>query len=106
MILWSDNDAASRVFAIVGTGGLRLIASRSNMKHFTPVEGTWTVTGITAADQTRFFLRLKRLLPRRHRHYATHLLQPITPAQRRGIALARPRRWTPYIKRGRTQDST
>ncbi len=104
MILWSDNDAASRVFAIVGTGGLQLVAYRSNMRHFTPVEGSWSASGITAADQTRFFLRLRGLFPPRHRRYAMHLLQSIVPGQRWGIARVRPPGWRLYFKGGWTDD--
>jgi hypothetical protein len=104
MILWSDNDAASRVFAIVGTGGLQLVAYRSNMRHFTPVEGSWSASGITAADQTRFFLRLTGLFPPRHRRYAMHLLQSIVPGQRWGIARVRPPGWRLYFKGGWTDD--
>jgi hypothetical protein len=104
MILWSDNDAASRVFAIVGTGGLRLVAYRSNMHHFTPVEGSWSASGITAADQTRFFLRLEGLFPRRHQRYALHLLASIIPGQRWGIAQVRPRGWRLYFKGGWTEE--
>ena len=104
MILWSDNDAASRVFAIVGTGGLQLVAYRSNMRHFTPVEGSWSASGITAADQTRFFLRLRGLFPPRHRRYAMHLLQSIVPGQRWGIARVRPRGWQLYFKGGWTEE--
>jgi len=104
MILWSDNDTASRVFAIVGTGGLRLVAYRSNMRHFTPVEGSWSASEITAADQTRLFLRLPRLFPRRHRRYAMHLLDSIIPGQRWGIARVRPHGWKLYFKGGWTED--
>jgi hypothetical protein len=104
MILWSDNDAASRVFAIVGTGGLRLVAYRSSMRHFTPVEGSWSASGITAADQTRFFLRLRGLFPPRHRRYAMHLLESSVPGQRWGIARVRPSGWKLYFKGGWTEE--
>jgi hypothetical protein len=104
MILWSDNDAASRVFAIVGTGGLRFVAYRSNMHHFTPVEGSWSASGITAADQTRFFLRLEGLFPARHRRYALHLLESIIPGQRWGVAQVRPHGWRLYFKGGWTEE--
>lgn len=105
MILWSDNDAASRVFSIVGTQGLRDVAYRSSMRYFTPVEGAWSITGITAADQTRFFLRLPRLLPSRHRRYGMHLLASIVPSQRWGIAEVRPRGWKLYFKGGWTEET-
>jgi hypothetical protein len=104
MILWSDNRAASRVFAIVGTGRLQLVAYRSNMHHFTPVEGSWSASGITAADQTRLFLRIRGLLPLRHRRYAMHLLESIIPAQHWGIARVRPPGWKLYFKGGWTED--
>jgi hypothetical protein len=105
MILWSDNDAADRVFSIVGTQGLRDVAYRSAMRNFTPVEGAWSWTGITAADQTRFFLRLPRLLPPRHRRYGMHLLASIVPSQRWGIARVRPPGWKLYFKGGWTEET-
>jgi hypothetical protein len=55
---------------------------------------------VTAEDQSRFFLRIDRLLPRRHRGYGMKLLRSIVPSQRWGIAQVVPRGWTLYFKGG------
>jgi Beta-lactamase enzyme family len=99
MIRRSDNDAASRVFDVVGTEGLSALAVRAGMRRFTP-NAYWGFSGIAAGDQTRFFLRIDRLIVRRHRAYAMLLLRTITPVQRWGIALVRPSGWRLYFKGG------
>jgi hypothetical protein len=100
MIRRSDNDAASRVLAIVGPDRLRDLAHRAGMRRFTPVTGTWGLTQIDAADQARYFLRIDRLLVPRHRAYAMELLRTITPVQRWGIARVQPSGWRLYFKGG------
>ena len=60
----------------------------------------WGLSTIDVADQTRFFLHIDRRVPRRHRRYAMRLLGSIVPAQRWGIARARPRGWALYFKGG------
>src|SRR4051794_34511848 len=85
MIRRSDNAAASAVLGIVGARGLRRLARRAGMHRFTPVTAVWGLSRIDAADQTRFFLHIDRLVPRRHRAYAMRLLAHITPSQRWGI---------------------
>lgn len=99
MIRWSDNEAANRVSALVGTTGLLALASRARMRRFatTPI---WGMSRITAADQTRLFLDLERLTPRRHRAYALRLLATIVPGQRWGLARARPAGWRLHFKGG------
>jgi hypothetical protein len=99
MIRRSDNDAASSVFEVVGTEGLRALAERAGMRRFTP-NAYWGFSRIDAADQARFFLRIERLTARRHRAYALLLLRTITPAQRWGIARVRPSGWRLYFKGG------
>src|SRR5689334_24328959 len=81
MIRRSDNAAATAVMGIVGAGGLRRLAHRVGMRRFTPVTGIWGNSSIDAADQTRFFLHIDRLVPPRHRAYAMRLLAGITPSQ-------------------------
>jgi hypothetical protein len=100
MIRRSDNAAASAVLGIVGAGGLRRLARRAGMHRFTPVTGVWGLSRIDAADQTRFFLHVDRLVPSRHRAYAMRLLAGITPSQRWGIGRVRPRGWRLYFKGG------
>jgi len=99
MIRRSDNAAASRVCNIVGTGGLARLARRSHMRRFHATRPGGLST-IDVADQTRFFLRIDRYLPRRHRRYALRLLGSIVPSQRWGIARVRPRGWALYFKGG------
>jgi hypothetical protein len=100
MIRRSDNTAAGRVLGIVGPGRLRSLARRAGMHRFTPVTGIWGLSRIDAADQARYFLRIDSLLAPRHRDYALHLLNTITPAQRWGIARVRPPGWRLYFKGG------
>jgi hypothetical protein len=100
MIRRSDNAAASRIFGIVGTSGLRGIARRARMKHFTPASPIWGNSRITAADQSRFFLRIDKLVPKRHRDYALDLLETIVPSQRWGVGRVRPAGWDLYFKGG------
>jgi hypothetical protein len=99
MIRRSDNAAASQVCNIVGTDGLARLARRSHMRQFHATR-PWGLSTIDVADQTRFFLRIDRYLPRRHRRYALRLLGSIVPSQRWGIARVRPRGWALYFKGG------
>jgi hypothetical protein len=100
MIQRSDNAAAGRVLGIVGPRGLRALARRAGMRRFTPVTGIWGLSRIDAADQARYFLHVDELVALRHRAYAMHLLNTITPAQRWGIARVQPSGWRLYFKGG------
>jgi hypothetical protein len=91
MIRYSDNDAASAVYARVGGGGLRGVARAARMRRFVDV-GDWAGSRITAADQARLFLRLDAVVPPRHRRYARRLLAGIVREQRWGIAAVADRR--------------
>ena len=62
------------------------------MTAFSTLPECWSCSRITARDQTRFFLRIDRLLPRRHRAYGMGLLERVVPRQRWGVALAAPGR--------------
>ena len=99
MIRRSDNVAATRVRDIVGNGGLVRLARRVGMTRFTPA-ASWGSSGITARDQTRFFLHIDGFVPSRHRGYAMRLLRTIVPSQRWGIARAVPAGWTLWFKGG------
>jgi hypothetical protein len=99
MIRWSDNATASQVCNFVCPDGLGRLARRSGMRHFSHTR-PWGLSRIDVADQTRFFLRIDRLVPRRHRAYAMRLLRTIVPSQRWGIARERPRGWALYFKGG------
>jgi Beta-lactamase enzyme family len=85
MIVASDNDAATAVYASVGAGALYAIARRARMRNF-DVGFNWADAQITAHDQARLFMRIDRLTPRRHRGYFRDLLGSIVPGQRWGIA--------------------
>jgi len=99
MIRRSDNAAASQVCNIVGTRGLERLAGRARMRRFHATR-PWGLSSIDVADQTRFFLHIDRLVPRRHRRFALRLLGSIVPSQRWGIARVRPRGWALYFKGG------
>jgi hypothetical protein len=100
MIRRSDNDAATRALGIVGSAQVYRVVSRAGMRSFSLVTGKWGLTRVDAADQARFFLHVDRLTCKRHRSYAMHLLNTITPTQRWGIARVRPRGWRLYFKGG------
>ena len=99
MIRRSDNATASRIRDIVGNGALRALARRVGMRRFRTAR-RWGLSQITAADQTRFFLRVDEWVPARHRGTALRLLGSIVPSQRWGIARVRPRGWRLYFKGG------
>jgi hypothetical protein len=101
MITRSDNATASRILGIVGTRGLRRVARRAGMERFVPVTPIWGHSRTTAADQSRFFLRIEELLPERHRDYAMGLLAGIVPSQRWGIGRVKlGGDWRLYFKGG------
>jgi len=99
MIRYSDNQAASRVSAIVGVDGLARLARAAKMRAFDP-SPVWGGSQITAADQARFFERIDARVPGRHRAYAMGLLRSVIPGQRWGVARVRPKGWTLYFKGG------
>jgi hypothetical protein len=100
MIRRSDNTTASYIRNLVGNRGLRRLARRVGMRRFTPVAHPWGMSLVNAADQTRFFLRLERFVPERHRRRALRLLHSIVPSQRWGVAKVVPRHWEVYFKGG------
>jgi hypothetical protein len=100
MIRRSDNIAAGRVLGIDGPRAVYGVARRSGMRRFRLVTGIWGLSQVDAADQARFFLHIDQLVAPRHRAYALHLLNTITPAQRWGIARVRPPGWRLYFKGG------
>jgi len=99
MIRWSDNVAATQIRNYVGNGALEHLARRAGMGRFY-THPIWGSTGITAAGQSKLFLRIDRYVVKRHRRYAMGLLGSIVPAQRWGIARVRHRGWALYFKGG------
>jgi hypothetical protein len=65
--------------------------------HEDPV---WGLSTTTPRDQTRLWLRIDHLIPRRHRAYAMQLLEHVTPSQRWGIGEVAPAGWTLAFKGG------
>lgn len=99
MVRRSDNAAATRIHEIVGNRGLRRLAKRAGMRRFIPNE-VWGGSQITARDQSRFFFRIRSLVPARHRSYGMGLLRRIVPGQRWGVPPARPKGWRVHFKGG------
>jgi hypothetical protein len=100
MVTESDNDAALAVFARVGREGLDEVARAVRMTGFS-VAGHLFDARITPGDQVRLFLRIDRIVPRRHRGHARRLLGSVIGPQRWGIArVADWRGFTPYFKGG------
>jgi beta-lactamase class A len=99
MIRLSDNGAADAIHARVGLPALAALGRRVGMAHFSPYP-VWGGSTVTAADQARLFLRIDRLVPRRHRAYALRLLRGVVAAQRWGIPQARPAGWRVAFKGG------
>ena len=99
MIRRSDNGAATTIDGRVGMPALAALARRAGMRAFLP-HPVWGGSQITADDQARFFLRIDRLLPARHRRYGMRLLRTVIPAQRWGLAQAVPDGWRIAFKGG------
>ncbi len=100
MIHISDNEAASAVFAIVGSAALARVAHESEMTAYAPGVGWWAYTQSSAADQARLFFALPRLIPSRFYAYARGLLSGIEPSQSWGVPpVARPA-WQVFFKTG------
>jgi len=99
MIRWSDNGAASQVRNFVGNGALEDLADRVEMGRFASAP-SWGSSQITAAGQSKLFLRIDRYVVRRHRDTAMRLLHTVIPAQRWGIGQVNRPGWTLHLKGG------
>jgi hypothetical protein len=99
MITRSANRAATRIRDAVGNRALAALARRAGMRDFATA-GSWGSARITAADQARFFFRIDRYVPARHRGYARSLLRSVVPAQRWGIPPVKPSGFDIFFKGG------
>ena len=99
MIRWSDNGAASQVRNFVGNGALEHLADRVGMGRFASAP-SWGSSQITAAGQSKLFLRIDRYVVRRHRDTALRLLHTVIPAQRWGVGQVNPPGWRIHFKGG------
>ncbi|HEX2071140.1 MAG TPA: serine hydrolase [Thermoleophilaceae bacterium] len=99
MVRRSDNVAASRVRDIVGNGALERLADRVGMRRFASMP-SWGDTQITAAGQSKLFLRIDRYVARRHRATALRLLRTVVPHQRWGIGRVPHPGWSLHFKGG------
>jgi Beta-lactamase enzyme family len=99
MVRWSDNVAASRVRDFVGNAALERLADRVGMGRFAAMP-SWGDTQITAAGQSKLFLRIDRYVVRRHRATALRVLGSIASGQRWGIARAPHPGWDLHFKGG------
>jgi len=100
MVRWSSNADASAISAALRFGALNRLGRRAGMTSFVEAAVCWGCSRVTARDQTRFFLAIDRLLPKRHRAYALGLLERIVPRQRWGVGRVAPRGWRLYFKGG------
>jgi hypothetical protein len=100
MIRRSDNAAATKVLAFVGTRRVQATARRAGMRRFRLNPYVWGGSRIDASDQTRFFLHYDAHVVARHRATAMRLLRTIVPEQRWGIGQVRPDGWRLYFKGG------
>lgn len=103
MIRLSDNAAASQVRNRLGFDAMPRLSRAARMRHFSWT-GDWGAARLSAADQAGFFLRLERLLPRRHRAAGLGWLRTVIPAQRWGLARAVPGGWRIAFKGGWRSD--
>ena len=100
MITFSDNDAASAVYARVGDAGMQEVATAAGMRDFEVTPGYWGGAQVTAGDLARFFYDLDRNLPARFRAYGKRLLANVTSSQRWGIPAGAGGDWRVYFKGG------
>jgi hypothetical protein len=99
MIKRSNNKTASRIANILGPKRVYRLARDARMRRFHYTR-PWGSSLITASDQSRFFFRLERYIPRRHEDYARYLLSHVTTSQRWGIGEVQKPNWRFFFKGG------
>ncbi len=100
MIHFSDNNAATQCWSIVGNGGLYALAQAAGMTEFS-VTSDWGSAMLSAADQAKFFFEMDNLIPHEFVGYARFLLSTIAGYESWGIpAIARPLGYMVFFKGG------
>jgi len=99
MIQVSDSVAATQVRDIVGVDAIERLVDDAHLTDFT-YNSVWGLSRDSARDQTRLMYHFERYIPKRHRHYALHLLATITPSQRWGVGQLDLGHWKLFFKGG------
>lgn len=100
MIRVSDNAAAIAIYNLVGAAGLRGVGRAVGMRRLA-TDAPLFDTGITAADQVRFFFQLSRAIPAKRLIFARRLLRTIVSWQSWGVPYAaRAKGWRVWFKGG------
>lgn len=99
MIRRSANEPANALVVALGARRIERTAQRVGMPTLRLLD-PWGLSPVTAREQARFWLRLDRAVPRRHRPYARSLLRRVVPSQRWGLGRAVPRGWQLHLKGG------
>jgi Beta-lactamase enzyme family len=99
MITYSDNDAADRIYSLLGDAPIEEAGRRAGMQSI-DVPGYWSETQISARDCARFMWRIQSALPDRFRRFGLRLLASIVPEQRWGIPDAAGGGWRVLFKGG------
>jgi hypothetical protein len=100
MIRRSDNTNVPRLIGLVGERRLARLAEAAGMERFTLRMPFWGSSETTARGQARFFYRIDKLVPARHRAYAMRLLATVVPFQRWGVGRVPQPGWRLYFKGG------
>ncbi len=98
MITYSDNDAATSIYARVGEAGLEEVAKQARMRDF-DVSVSWGFARLSAGDMATFFASLDQVFPARYEKFAKDLLGSVIPAQSWGLPQAAPK-WQVRFKGG------
>ena len=104
MITYSENDAASALWAQLGHNYLQHFLDLAGMRQTAlGPAGSWGLTQITAGDEVlllRLLLAPNPVLDTSARDYALRLMAHVIPAQRWGIPAGAPASLTVHLKNG------
>ena len=85
MIRASDNETATEVNSILGTGAIERLAKQAGMRRFSYDPTIWGNSRGAPRELARYIQRIDQVIPRRHERYARKLLSSIAPGQRWGV---------------------